>query len=128
MKKVISCVLLLAMILSSFSFSAFATDVYGHESCTDQCRAINPPDSPNADVCHNCGAQAVVLACGGGKGSDQGTHTRLGYGKCTFTIYYRGTLQVCNACGYRLGSSGQHACSESHECPLGVINTCVAGR
>lgn len=125
MKRLVSLVLICALMLGAFAFSAFAEGTHTHDACGDACAAtanVVEPKAIQADICPACWEQALVYNCGRDyRTADTGSH-----GSCTVTYYTSRTVKYFNACNYNDSSEWHPFCDERHSsCGKGLYATCT---
>lgn len=120
-RRLVSLLLICALMLGTFAFSAFATEPHTHDNCEGVCTAA-AQRSIQADICPSCWEQALVYNCGRDyETADIGSH-----GSCTVTYYTSRTVKYCNACQYSDDSEWHPFCDEKHSsCGKGVYATCT---
>ena len=133
MKKLLSILLTLSLLLSLTTFSGAAiperTSHIAHDA-SEACHSIESPASvQNADICPNpdCQEKAFVYKCNQRRlTSDTGTHTYNLTKTCTVEYTTSKTLQVCNVCGFQRDLGWHPMCDEYHSaCGLGWYPTCT---
>lgn len=119
-KRLVSLLLICALMLGTFAFSAFATEPHTHDNCEGVCTAA-AQRSINNEHCPNCGSSTAFLTCNDEcwtYADNIATHYKLGYGNCEYTVYVS-TCEYRCACGYTTPyevAGATHYCDEMHEC------------
>lgn len=132
-KRFVSILLVFALMLGTFAFSAFAEGTHTHDSCGDACAATANAVAPNAllgEVCPECGESTGSLYCDGDKVVRQeniASHEHILYGPCYYIIYVSTSSYTCGSCGHDWNYPGNayHYCDEYHQCPIGIKAACT---
>lgn len=123
MKRFISMLLIYALMLSAFPFSAFAIELHTHDDCEDVCKVMATTDATPAsllgEICPECGESSGSLYCDGDKiilQENIGHHSTI-YGTCYFIVYESTSSYMCGLCGHQWPYPGgaRHYCDEYHE-------------
>ena len=128
MKKTLMFILSLAMLVSTLTFGVGAApEVHEGHVHTEGDTCSVAPASLTAEVCDNCGEQAVVYHC---KRNyvvvDTGTHTYGLFKTCTIDYTTSQTVKYCNACQEEFPDGWHPFCDEIHSsCGLGIYATCT---